>query len=114
MIFYIGSTKEEGLILIKINNMKFIHENILSVKIPLMKSLRVDYLTLDKINLTLLVDQETNDIYYSKIYERNDKLKNVYSEFKYRACEMMYFDFYIPLDMKCKVKKIDNRIKYNI
>ena len=93
--------------------MKFIHENILSINIPLMKNLRIDFLSLDEFNLTLLVDQETNDIYYSKIYESNDKIKNVYQDFKYRAQELMYLDFYIPLGMKSRVKKLDERIKYN-
>ena len=45
-------------------------DNVLKINIPLMKTLRVDVLKLDKITLNLLVDQETNEIYYSKIYDR--------------------------------------------
>ena len=98
MIFYIGLKKEK----IKI------------MEIPKMNTMRIETLSLDKIKLTLLVDQKTNGIYFSKIYDYKDSIKKVYLEFKYKCVEMNRVDFYVPLDLISKVIKIDNRIKYLI
>lgn len=82
------------------------------MKLPKMNTMRIDTLSLNSITLTLLVDQETGGVYWSKKYDSKDKLRNTYSCFKYMALNFNCLDFYIPSAMIDKVIKIDNVIKY--
>lgn len=81
------------------------------MEIPKMKTMRVDTLKTDSINLTLLVDQETNGIYYAKNYDHKDSLKNVYLRFKYNFIYMKKFTFFVPTNLLDKVIQLDNGSK---
>lgn len=76
--------------------------------VPLMSELRVDYKDINGSNLTLLVCQRTNKIYYSK--SGISKLRDMYSEFKYLCNDMLKVNMYIPMslcDSVSMVKGVD-------
>lgn len=81
---------------------------------PKMKTMRLDIISLKDFNLSLLVDQESNGIYFSKIQDHKDTLRSLYSDFKYRYEEMKFLNFYLPNEMKDQVIKLNPNVDYLI
>lgn len=81
------------------------HLNHSSEPMPLMKRLRVDLVDVNNKKLSLLVCQETNRIYYSRL--GYFKLKELYSEFKYNAESMLKINMYIPTALHTNVSMVE-------
>ena len=65
--------------------------------IPKMKTMRIDVTESSLgIKINMLVCQETNKMYYSKIFNPKDKIRSIYSEFKYLVLNELLIDFIAP------------------
>tara|TARA_R110000796_G_scaffold59008_7_gene135972 strand:- start:354 stop:623 length:270 start_codon:yes stop_codon:yes gene_type:complete len=80
-----------------------------SIVLPKMKNLRLDITSTSNGDLCLLVDQLTEKIYYANSFSScNGKLKNLYSDFKYRGEQMGSLNFWVPCGLAQHVCKINN------